>query len=33
MRCFFTLAANVGGMASKGLREVSYQGTRKIKAG
>jgi hypothetical protein len=24
---------NVGGMASKGLRAISYQGTRKVEAG
>jgi len=30
---FFLLAANVGGMASKGLRVISYQVTRKIEAG
>jgi hypothetical protein len=27
------MAANVGGMASKGLRAISYQVTRKVEAG
>jgi len=30
---FFSLTANVGGMASKGLRAISYQVTRKVEAG
>ena len=29
----FCLATNVGGMASKGLRAISYQVTRKVEAG
>jgi hypothetical protein len=28
-----TVAANVGGMASKGVREIPYQVTRKVEAG
>ena len=31
--CLFTMNANGGGMASKGLRAICYQGTRNVEAG